>query len=569
MNPYAEPSTIQASPRLRSWASADTGACSGGSATDSPNSCGPRGATMNRDRSTSTLVATLLALAIPVSGTAQESSQILEGVVGTKPELTGHHRYKLIDLGTFGGPRSYFSPGSGNDIGQYSHVLNERGEVAGLANTALPDPFPPFCFDLEGDCLVTHAFEAHGGSGLMDLGALPGGSSAATWISGNGLIAGLSQNGEIDPLVPQFQFAENRAVLWRKGEIIDLGTLPEGGYESYAAAVNSRGQVVGAAINTVPDSNSMGNFWLGPPFPFETRAFRWEESKGMQDLGTLGGTDAQAILVNEAGQVVGYSYAGSTPSAFCPFPLVTASFIWEKGKGMKDLGSLGGTCTIASDLNERGQIVGGSNLEGDQSSHAFLWDNGSIHDLGGSLGGSFTGAFALNEAGRAVGFAYLPGDTIFHATLWKQIGQLTDLGVLGGDQCSYATSINARMQIVGGSISDCTNFVGFRAFLWEDGATLDLNALIPPDATMHLQTIETINNRGEIAGQAVDAQNNQHAFLLIPCDENHPNIEGCDYSLVDAVPASQRPAATAIQSHQVPTAVLQRLGTRRFSIRRP
>ena len=67
---------------------------------------------------------------------------------------------------------------------------------------------------------------------LKDLGALPGGgSSAAASISNNGLVAGLSQNGEIDPLLPAFSlppFPEIRAVLWRNGQIIDLGTLQIG-----------------------------------------------------------------------------------------------------------------------------------------------------------------------------------------------------------------------------------------------------------------------------------------------------------------------------------------------------
>jgi hypothetical protein len=67
------------------------------------------------------LVTTLLALAIPVSGTATQK----------------HHHYKVIDMGTFGGPASNFSYNPSQDI-------NHRGVVAGYAETATPDPLPHF-----------------------------------------------------------------------------------------------------------------------------------------------------------------------------------------------------------------------------------------------------------------------------------------------------------------------------------------------------------------------------------------------------------------------------------------
>jgi len=479
------------------------------------------------------VVASAIALTLPL--TAQQPAQDRE-------HPRRHHHYELVDMGsTFGGPRSYFNPGSGNDFNPFASVLNSRGRVAGFAEMSAADPFPNFVF---WNGLVTHAFRANSGGVLTDLGALPGGgSSAPLWTSKNGLIAGVSENGRTDPLYAGLP--EVRAVLWENGKITDLGTLPEGGYESVANAVNSSGQVVGAALNTVPDPNSMalGTFWLwGVPYGYQTRAFIWERG-AMQDLGTLrGGTDAQAILINERGQVLGYSYTNtsSAASTFCAsdsslpnFPLATGSFLWERGKGMVDLGSLGGTCTLANDLNNQGQVVGFATVSDDAFQRAFFWEHGSIHDLGGSLGGSNTGAFVVNDTGQAVGFADLPGETSFHATLWKSVGNMADLGTLGKDSCSYATGINAVGQVVGASFSCDAASPTFTDFLWEDGSMVDLNALIPPGSGLHLGQAYTINDRGEIAGSANDSSDNDHAFLLIPCDENHPDIEGCDYSLVD------------------------------------
>jgi probable HAF family extracellular repeat protein len=143
------------------------------------------------------------------------------------------------------------------------------------------------------------------------------------------LIAGISENGEIDPLlgVPQ-----GIAVLWYHDKVISLGTL-DGGYESVANSVNIWGQVTGPALNTVPDPYSM--LGLGT----QTRAFLWERGL-MRDLGTLGGPDAFAIYINDLGQIAGSSYTDWSPNAATGFP-TQDPFLWENGK-MLDLGSLGG-----------------------------------------------------------------------------------------------------------------------------------------------------------------------------------------------------------------------------------
>src|SRR5215469_1953885 len=88
----------------------------------------------------------------------------------------------------------------------------------------------------------------------------------------------------------------------------------------------------------------------------------------------LGGPDAAASLINQHGQNTGGSYTDSIPQPTTGLPTLHP-FLWEKGKGMKDLGSLGGTSTASVNaLNERGEVVGGALLAGDQLNHPFLWN---------------------------------------------------------------------------------------------------------------------------------------------------------------------------------------------------
>jgi probable HAF family extracellular repeat protein len=453
---------------------------------------------MNRNLATTRMIFSVLTL------TALAVAQL-----PTAAPLEHHHhpRYRLIDLGTFGGPQSYVP--NGLEI-TATRFLNNSGHVVGWADTSSSDPFPDFCWD--EDCFVGHAFVG-GRNGKKDLGVLPGGASSdTTWIAENGLVAGDSQNGELDPLVPGIP--EIRAVLWRHGHIIDLGTLA-GGYESISTSVNSRGQVVGLATNGVADANSIVG--LG----YQTRAFLWQQGV-MRDLGTLGsGTDAVASLINERGQVLGWSYTDLNASDICAlvyeFPLSTGSFLWEQGKGMTDIGGLGGSCTVAADLNERGQVVGQSWLTGDLTGHAFRWDhkNGLV-DLG-TLGGDFSSAHAINNKGQAVGGSTMPGNVQIDAALWKGNSAI-DLGTVDSDECSYAYSINTVGQVVGNS--GTTNCEFTRAFLWEPGFPMvDLNSLLASNSDIQVAGAVTINDRGEIGGVGVLPNGDERAVLLIPCQE--------------------------------------------------
>ena len=105
-------------------------------------------------------------------------------VVPVQLSAQQHHHYKLVDMGTFGGPQS-----SVTDTGVPGSVfLNSRGMMTGYADLSTLDPYPNFCFI---DCYIDHAFVWRDGF-MTDMGVLPHGwSSAPIAISANGLIAGV------------------------------------------------------------------------------------------------------------------------------------------------------------------------------------------------------------------------------------------------------------------------------------------------------------------------------------------------------------------------------------------
>jgi probable HAF family extracellular repeat protein len=446
-------------------------------------------------------------------------------------------RYRLVDLGTLGGPNSY------QPFGYASAFLTEAslsagGAVAGMADTSAPDPNAPNCFF---DCFVDHAFRWKDGvrTDLEALPGAPGSSSAVTWISPNGLISGISENGDIDPLLG---FPVIHGVVWQDGRIIDLKTL-EGGYESWANATNNHGQAVGFASNGTYDVNSLQGFVT------QSRSFLWQDG-AMKDLGTLGGTDAEALFINEHGQIVGQSYTVNSipnPVPHCgDSPLTLHAFIWENSK-MMDLDTLGGSCAFAYALNNLGQVVGQSNLTGEQLSHPFIWDRGKMKDLG-ALGGTYGYASWLNDSGEVVGGATNEGDQALLAFRWKD-GAMTNLGTLSGDACSVSDAVNSSGQIVGGSglslsafFPACTDPVE-HAVLWKKGRVIDLNSFVPAGSDLILNEAVFINDSGEISGFGTLPNGDQHAILLIPCGPD--DSEACQEVGQDANATQSKPAPIA------------------------
>jgi len=250
-------------------------------------------------------------------------------------------------------------------------------------------------------------------------------------------------------------WAEPRALA-----IHDLGTF--NGVDSVGNALNDRGQVVGVAL-------------LGPA---EIRSFLWDAGT-MIDLGP---GNMAALDINNSGQILLQQLIAK--------PDDPNSCFLRDGEMMIDLGTLDGNQCFASDLNNRGQVVGAIGRTDGRSStiQAFLWESGTMTDLG-SLGGGYAIAQAINDRGQVVGRSTIPSGDL-HAFLWEA-GTMTDLGVPGASW-SIAYAINNRGQVAAQS--------GSHVYLWDAGSMTDLGTL-GGDLTFPLD----INERGQILVAAYDA----------------------------------------------------------------
>jgi probable HAF family extracellular repeat protein len=315
---------------------------------------------------------------------------------------------------------------------------------------------------------------------LVDLGQLDGVGSYGTGINESGVASAWLITATHD-----------QRALRSIGDRLALVPALENTTSS-AEGINARGDLAGSLTIL--------------PFPANLiHAMRYTQGVGVEDLGTLGGHQADGTSINRSGEVVGWSYVGAGYHAFLSRP----------GQPMLDLGTLGGVSSYAGGINDAGQVSGYAQAA-DGSFHAFLYTPGvGMRDLGwrDSYGEG------INNAGQIAG--HLTTAALrSHAFRYTNGVGFEDLDPVA-TRNSQGWAINDRGDVVGTFGTTSYN----HAFVYTEAeGFVDLNSRVTSGGDGWILVAATgINSAGEIVGNGqFGNQGPPRAFKLIPEPPGRP-----------------------------------------------
>jgi probable HAF family extracellular repeat protein len=216
------------------------------------------------------------------------------------------------------------------------------------------------------------------------------------------------------------------------------------------------------------------------------RAFVYTPGRGMIDLGTLGGQSSYGDAINASGQVTGVFDSNTGGHAY----------LYTPGVGMTDLGSLIGASGYSRGfaINASGQIAGEDN-----GSRAFLYTPGAgmtAISLPGTI--HHSAARGINDAGQVTGYFSNDGGAVQRAFVYTPGQGIADLRTLTGQPLAAGLAINGTGQVTG-----CADT---GAFVYTPAA----GAKILGSTTCG----QAINSSGHVVGYTTGFQNS--AFLYTP-----------------------------------------------------
>jgi probable HAF family extracellular repeat protein len=315
----------------------------------------------------------------------------------------------------------------------FAYDINDRGVVAGSVFVGREGWYAavwrrrkldtmPQVTGFENAINAAHGINRHGDlAGYVS--AQGGPSQAAVWIDGVGQVlpklanaatplseaTAINDHGHVVGSSTNAQSVLH-ATLWKRGRAIDLGALQSRHRpyktRSYASDINASGMVVGSSES----SNAL------------RRAVQWTDGTrdSLVDLGaTAYGDESEALAVNSAGVVVGYSTVGDFSQPYRPIG-------WIGGMSFDLKPFAGADNSAARDINDAGTVVG-SVEGGAQAATAIVWphygdapiDLNSLLDADGCRGSSgriyhLTNGIAINNNGEILAGSFeFPHDSTF------------------------------------------------------------------------------------------------------------------------------------------------------------
>jgi RHS repeat-associated protein len=326
-----------------------------------------------------------------------------------------------------------------------------------------------------------------------DLGTIDGDTAAAD-INASGQVSGSTSLG-----------SSPHAFTWtRSSTLVDVGGQAGFPRENTATAINDTGMIAGALAEV--DGN---------------HAFRYSVLTGLQDIGRGGdgstvseGSDLRGAYpqsINAGRQVAGYlTDAGQLHG-----------FRYTDGLGFEDVGSLGGTRTVAAAIDPTGLVVGASRLLNSPPTgyasrgHAVSFDDAlGLVDLNSHVDPLL--GWTLIEANDVAGDYIVGGGEragIVRPFRLRRSNGAVDEIFGGWEGESYGTGVNIYGDLVGWGYIDApgtqqaafifTNQIGFKK----------LNDLIDPASGWDLKVATAINDSDEIVGWGLH-NGKKRAFFL-------------------------------------------------------
>jgi probable HAF family extracellular repeat protein len=255
-------------------------------------------------------------------------------------------------------------------------------------------------------------------------------------------------------------------------------------------AINNNGQVVGYTFLTPP---------VGGGRP--SHAFIYNPSDGTEitlDL-LMSGRESDGLAINSAGDITGFLSTGTCqPPNFVPACLAPFHAFIYQGSGPVDIGTLGGTYSEGTGINDQNEIAGVSSVTGSSLNHLFLYAKGHMSDLGTVAGESFVNAL-INNRGEIVGSATnssgLENSFIYRGHSFEKIPLV-------------AAGLNNKGHVAG---SYTAANGSSHAALYRDGRLIDLNDLVDPSLNF-LINAGGISDNGNIVASGLDG----HLYVLTP-----------------------------------------------------